>query len=486
MNNGKIFLWEPESLQGYSMGWSLETLVTRGLPDVAPPRSLNEFLDQISLLAHSSKSEWIGPSTFNSLDAYMAHFFDENTPKEQLMLQLEDFFQKLGELEVTISLDLVPRPRFKKDGCTQSVLDLINNSLMSVYQARLEEGSFEPRVYVNLYPETSWRSRVLDKCLKLSFLYGQPIYQNFITGTIRPMSLRPKPGKPDYNVTYLRLGGPLGNADDESVVGYACINLASLGAEARSEEDFFESVDEQVEVAVAGLDEKRARVEDRLRDGSMPYTGYFVDNLEWGFSVITLVGMNEALETLIDAPLSHVAGKAVTYKVLEHLLRKLEKIQAKNRHLYSLESYPSEIPGAKLLEQSNLSNQYLTAATELKPSHGDDLWDILEHEKKLHSMYTGGTLLQIHLDRGLDYNEGLKLLIQRTIKEFGYNYLAISPVFSLCPQHGYIKGDSVCPLCGGKAETYTRVDGKMMKTSELMDSLKEVYRQRVYCDIKNE
>ena len=210
-----------------------------------------------------------------------------------------------------------------------------------------------------------------------------------------------------------------------------------------------------------------------------------MENFDWGFSVITLVGMNEALESLIDAPMGHVAGKAVTYKLLEYILRKIETVQAETGLLLSLEAYPSETAGAILLTEYETRHQTLTAATELKSSHGNDLWDALEHQKKYHSLYTGGTLQQIHLEQGLDYNDELMLLVKRTIENFGYNYLAITPVFSLCPEHGYVKGDNNCPICGSETTAYTRIDGNMTKVSQIPEPLKEAYWRRVYYDVKN-
>ena len=142
-------------------------------------------------------------------------------------------------------------------------------------------------------------------------------------------------------------------------------------------------------------------------------------------------------------------------------------------------------PGSILLDKYDSNYIYLTAATELKPNHGDDLWDILEHQKKFHSMYTGGTLQQIHLEEGLGFKEELKILVKRTLEIFGYNYLAISPVYSLCPEHGYLFGEDDCPECGLVTETYIRMDHKITRLSELSTQLKEAYRQRVYIDVKN-
>ena len=487
MNNGDIYHWGESTDKGYSIGWCLETLIQKGLPGLEPPQTIDELLGQILSLIKESGKEWAGPISINSFDNYLAPFAEIEKPsKQQFIDQIEHFFKEMSTgPEVTISLDLIPRPDFNVSEKTQVILDAINGVILDTYRSQMEKGVFEPNIIINLYPETSWESDYLNHWIELSYLFGQPTYQNFISGTIAPETLRPRNYSPLEDVTYLRLGGSIGNSENQQVTGYSCINLAKIGSESLSEEEFFELLDMQVDNAVEVLNEKREQVETRLNTRKMPLTAHLLDDIDWSFSVITLVGMNEALETVIDAPLGHVAGKAVTYKVLEHLLRKIERVHESTGNLFSLESYPSEHPGAVLLDEYDSDHPYLTAATELKPNHGDDLWDVLEHQKKYHSMYTGGTLQQVHLKEGLTYNEGLRILLKRTLEVFGYNYVAISPVFSLCPEHGYVKGENNCPICGTDTETYTRIDHKISKVSELSTPLKEAYRQRVYYDVKN-
>lgn len=486
MDNGSIYPWEKDIQRGYSIGWNLKTLISKGLPGSNPPKKIVDLLEQMKGLTNLSSHEWSGPITFNSFDNYLALFAaKENPSRKNFTDYVADFLQNINGRNVTITLDLISRPSFIKTEKTQVILNAINDVIHEIYESTLEKGIFEPRITINLYPETDWSLESLNNFLELSYLYGQPIYQNFITGTINPETLRPRKGLPDYDTTYLRMGGPAGDSEDQSVIGYCCINLAKLGSDARNEQDFFSLLDEKLDEAVFLLEQKREHVESRYRTGDMPLTKYFLDNLDRCFSVITLLGMNEALETLIDAPLGHVAGKAVTYKVIEHLLRRIEHIQYSKKHLYSLESYPSERIGSKLLKEYSSDYGYLTPGTELKPSHGDDLWDVLEHQKKYHSMYTGGTLQQIYLNEGLTYNYGLKLLIKRTVETFGYNYLAVTPNFSLCPEHGYIRENNICQICGKTGETYIRVDTDIMKLSDLPISLKEAHRKRVYYDVKN-
>ena len=486
MNKGNIYIWEPETDKGYSIGWNLQTLIEKGLPDSNPPQSSDQLLKQITELTKKTKTEWSGPVTYNSLDNCLVPFLAEEKPtKLHFIQQIEEFLEEIAKQPVTITLDLIPRPELKHVESHQIILDAVNDVLLQVYRSQMNKGKISPNIVVNLYPETDWTSKSLNSWLELSYLYGEPIYQNFITGTISPETPRPRKYKPEKEVTYLRLGGPNGDSEDQATTGYTCINLAKLGQEAKNEDHFFQLADQLIEEAVKQLKIKHEKIFTSFNNGDKPVTAHFMENIDWGFSVITLVGMNEALESLIDAPMGHVAGKAVTYKLLEHLLRKIEYIQEETGLLLSLESYPSETPGAVLLTEYESDHNSLTASTELNSSHGNDLWDALEHQKKFHSLYTGGTLQQIHLEHALEYNDGLRLLVKRAIENFGYNYLAITPIFSLCPEHGYVKGDNNCPICGEETKAYTRIDGKMTLLSRVHESLKEAYWRRVYYDVKN-
>jgi ribonucleoside-triphosphate reductase len=488
MNCGEIYTLHENKGQGYSIGWSLKTLIDKGLPKQKPPTTLQDLLEQIITLIINSSVEWIGPHTINSLDSYIADFVEkENLEIHTLRDLFVDFFQKIHEkkLQLTITLDLGYSSDFQNE--KRDTYDLINHVLQDISSLFMQKGIFEPYIVVNLYPETDWRISLLDSWLKLSYKYGQPVYHNFITGTIMPETLRPRENKPESENVYLRIGGANGNCEKQTVTGYVCINLAKIATEAHNESHFFELIEEKMVIVSNILIEKHRSIIDRFKKNGMPLTKWFIEDLSWSYSIISLVGTNEALEHVIDAPLGHIAGKAVTYKILESLLRKVEDIQIETGHLFSLESYPSDIPGALLLEEYETHQRFLTTGTELEPSHGSDMWDVLEYQKKFHSLYTGGTLQQIYLEKGPSYNQGLKLLLNRIIQNFGYNYLAITPIFSLCENHGYVLGNQEkCPKCRKKTETYTRIDTKIKPVSGLQPSLKEAFRQRVYYDVKNE
>ena len=44
--------------------------------------------------------------------------------------------------------------------------------------------------------------------------------------------------------------------------------------------------------------------------------------------------------------------------------------------------------------------------------------------------------------------EACKRLVRRALENFRLPYITITPVFSICPTHGYLSGEhEFCPLC---------------------------------------
>ena len=191
MNNGDIYIWEPTSTKGYSIGWNLQTLIDKGLPDRDPPQSSEQLLKQITEL--TKKTEWSGPVTYNSLDNYLTSYLAEEKPaKLHFIQQIEEFLEEIADYKVTITLDLIPRPELKQVENHQTILDAVNDVIQQVYRAQMNKGKLSPNIVVNLYPETDWTSKALNSWLELSYLYGLPVYQNYITGTISSETLRPR------------------------------------------------------------------------------------------------------------------------------------------------------------------------------------------------------------------------------------------------------------------------------------------------------
>jgi ribonucleoside-triphosphate reductase len=68
-------------------------------------------------------------------------------------------------------------------------------------------------------------------------------------------------------------------------------------------------------------------------------------------------------------------------------------------------------------------------------------------------MYTGGTVLHGFIGESMPSIEATKNLVRKIAENFKLPYFTITPTFSICPEHGYIKGrHEKCPAALGEAE----------------------------------
>lgn len=473
--------------KGLSIGINSTKLVLEGL-------DLKSYLGKIIETKQQLQQEWTNHITFNNFDTAAVELIKTEKPSvNKTMEEIDIFLTNLNKAPSNFITTLGFSTTSEKG---QEQIELFDRVFFRSLVKRNLQGYFRTIPLVNISSETDWESECIKEIIAYTFKFGTSILQNLKNGTIFPSDLDNTGKTPDPAINYSRPGGIQASPSQGGILGSVTINLPRLGYLSRDEEDFFHLLEKMIIVSQAALEQKREHMTGLLLDGELPETSKFVESLDWHFGAISIVGMNEALLNVIDAGVSHIAGKAVTYKLLEFMLVKIEELQNETGHLFSLEAHPTEMIGTLMALQdkekypdiqcSGQLSAYYTGATDLPPYHGDDLWDHFEHQKKYQSMYRGGTFIQINLDKGIDYQEECGVLLRRVFDEFGFNYLGVSPVFSLCDEHGYIYGEqSVCPVCGEKTTIYTRFDGYYQAFNKLGNGLKEVYRQRVRHDVKN-
>jgi ribonucleoside-triphosphate reductase len=470
--NGDIYIHKLDEIgKGYSSGWSVNKIEEK-----YNPRNLDEFLRSVLEHLRILKHEWIGPQSFNNIDLYTQKYTGHKS---------ELYYSFLRSLPTRTAFSINPQD-IRSEIFHRYFLESLENLLL--------KGVFHAIPIINIKDEIAWNSPMLNQYIAYCFKYGNAHFQNFLTGTITFDQLTEKPRTRDLSNVYLRQGSIVGNSDDRGILSISTINLPRLGYSSKSEDDFFSNLEKVLDVVIKASDQKRIYLEKRLKNGDLPVTEDYLDSFDWHYSVINLSGMNEALLRSIDAGTAHVAGKAVSYKLLEKILWTLEDHQEESGNMFSLESLPSEEVGSILAEKDSLKFPdmfdvepvYYTGSTNLPIDHGSDLWDWLEHQKKFHSIYTGGSIFQVILSEMISFRTECVLLIRKILEEFGYNYLKISPTFSLCEEHGYLKGHKeICNVCGKSTTIYTWIDGYLRSLSSLNQLLKEAYKKRVHHHIKS-
>ncbi len=221
------------------------------------------------------------------------------------------------------------------------------------------------------------------------------------------------------------------------VIGAITPNLPRAAHNVVNEEIFFQRVEKLIDSAIEGLEAKRTRLETDLKAGQLPITASMIDSFDDFFGAVCIVGMHEALLNLLGKGIESMKGKAVAYKIMETIQDRIEAYEKDTGHRFCLEAEPSGLASHHLAEldkvrfpdikTSGIEAPFYTRSTCLPVDYTDDLWDALEHQKKLQGMYSGGTIFNIALERGIMDPAECRMLVRRIFEGGQVPCLAVSP-----------------------------------------------------------
>ena len=219
-----------------------------------------------------------------------------------------------------------------------------------------------------------------------------------------------------------------------------------------------------MEIGRTSLEIKRKMLEQLTEQGLYPYSRHYLRGVKqrtghyWThhFSTIGLIGMHEACLNLLGMGIDHPDGKAFAIRTLKFMREVLARFQEETDHLYNLEATPAEGASFRLAkaDKERFSDiitsgtdaaPYYTNSTHLPVSFTDDLFEVLEHQDDLQTLYTGGTVVHIFLGEQLDDWRQARRLVRVVAENFHLPYFTLTPTFSICPVHGYIPGEH--PFC---------------------------------------
>jgi anaerobic ribonucleoside-triphosphate reductase len=275
-----------------------------------------------------------------------------------------------------------------------------------------------------------------------------------------------------------RGGGLFGSNPLTGSIGVVTINMARLGIESYTEQEFFDKLKSLIELASDSLEIKRQVLEKLTDAGLYPYSKFYLraSKEQFGqywhnhFSTVGLIGMNEACHYLLNCNIAEPKGQQFAIKVLEFMRKMLADCQEKTGNLYNLEATPAEGCSYSLWrkddEKFDLDVPFYTNSTQLPVDFTDDLWEALQHQEPLQSMYTGGTVFHVFLGEAMPDMQTVKKLLKKMC-QFKIPYYSFTPSFSICPEHGYLKGEQTrCPHCNSETEVYSRVVGYLRPVSQ--------------------
>jgi len=267
-----------------------------------------------------------------------------------------------------------------------------------------------------------------------------------------------------------RPGNMWGPGDNTGSIGVVTINLNRLGYEAKTEDEFLEKLKQYMMLARDSLEIKRKVIDRNLQNGLMPYTKTYLGTFANHFSTIGLCGMNEGCMNLLKKDIYTPEGKAFTIRIMNFMRELTRQFQIETNNLFNLEATPAEGASYRLAKLDRQiypdiitqgdKEPYLTNSTQLPVNHTDDLVKALEHQNDIQPLYTGGTIFHTFLGERMLDGKAAKTLVKKIAYNTKLPYFSITPTFSVCKTHGYIKGEVYnCPTCGTETEVFSRIVG---------------------------
>ena len=136
------------------------------------------------------------------------------------------------------------------------------------------------------------------------------------------------------------------------------------------------------------------------------------------------------------------------------------EFQEETGNLYNLEATPAEGTtyrfakedkkryGDKIIQAGMGKNIYYTNSSQIPVGLTDDPFEALTLQDELQTKYTGGTVLHLYMQERLSSTEACRKLVKNVITNFRLPYITVTPLFSVCPKHGYLSGEhEYCPKC---------------------------------------
>ena len=528
--NADIHIHDLSMLTGYCAGWSLKQLIQEGLGGIpgkitsAPASHLATLCNQMVNFLGIMQNEWAGAQAFSSFDTYLAPFVKkDNLTYDQVKKCIESFIYGVNTpsrwgtqapfsnitLDWVVPKDLAELPAivggkeqdFKYKDCKKE-MDMVNKAFIEV----MIEGDANGRGFQYPIPTYSitrdfdWSDTENNRLLfEMTSKYGTPYFSNYINSDMEPSDIRSMCCRLRLDLRELRKksGGYFGSGESTGSVGVVTINMPRIAYQSKNEEEFFKRLDRLMDISARSLKTKRTVITKLLDEGLYPYTKRYLGTFANHFSTIGLVGMNEAAlnAAWIKKDMTSSEAQEFTKKVLNHMRERLSDYQEEYGDLYNLEATPAESTSYRfakhdkeqfpdIVTANENGTPYYTNSSHLPVGFTSDIFDALDIQDELQTLYTSGTVFHAFLGEKLPDWKAAAALVKKVADNYKLPYYTLSPTYSICKDHGYLAGEQyVCPICGGKTEVYSRITGYYRPVQNWNDGKSQEFKDRKVYDI---
>ena len=531
--NADIHIHDLSMLTGYCAGWSLKQLIKEGLGGItgkitsSPARHLSVLCNQMVNFLGIMQNEWAGAQAFSSFDTYLAPFVKvDNLSYAEVKKCIEAFIYGVNTpsrwgtqapfsnitLDWTVPNDLAELPAIvggkEMDFCykdCKAEMDMINKAFIET----MIEGDANGRGFQYPIPTYSitkdfdWSDTENNRLLfEMTAKYGTPYFSNYINSDMEPSDVRSMCCRLRLDLRELRkkTGGFFGSGESTGSVGVVTINMPRIAYLSKTKEEFYRRLDKMLDIAARSLKIKRTVISKLLDEGLYPYTKRYLGTFNNHFSTIGLIGMNEVglNAPWLRADLSEKKTQEFTKEVLNYMRERLSDYQEQYGDLYNLEATPAESTTYRLAKHDKKKwpdiitaghegdTPYYTNSSHLPVDYSADIFDALDIQDELQTLYTSGTVFHAFLGEKLPDWKAAASLVRTIADNYKLPYYTLSPTYSVCREHGYLAGEQkTCPICGAKTEVYSRITGYYRPVQNWNDGKTQEYQNRVTYDIEH-
>ena len=530
--NADIHIHDLSMLTGYCAGWSLKQLITEGLGGItgkitsAPAAHLSVLCNQMVNFLGIMQNEWAGAQAFSSFDTYLAPFVKvDNLTYSEVKKCIESFIYGVNTpsrwgtqapfsnitLDWTIPNDLAELPAiiggkemaFRYKDCKKE-MDMVNKAFIEI----MIEGDANGRGFQYPIPtysitkEFDWSDTENNKLLfEMTAKYGTPYFSNYINSDMEPSDVRSMCCRLRLDLRELRkkTGGFFGSGESTGSVGVVTINMPRIAYLSANKDEFYKRLNRMMDVSARSLKIKRGVIGKLLNEGLYPYTKRYLKSFDSHFSTIGLIGMNEVglNANWLRADMTEKKTQDFSKEVLNHMRTRLSDYQELYGDLYNLEATPAESTTYRLAKHDrkkwpsiktagNAGDvPYYTNSSHLPVDYSRDIFDALDIQDELQSLYTSGTVFHAFLGEKLPDWKAAANLVKTIADNYKLPYYTMSPTYSICKEHGYLAGEvAQCPVCGAKTEVYSRITGYYRPVQNWNDGKLQEYKNRTEYELE--
>ncbi|RXM45013.1 ribonucleoside triphosphate reductase [Flavobacterium sp. YO64] len=438
-------------------------------------KAIRSFVYNLNVPARWGQS----PFTNITLDWTAPDDLKEQIPtrnNEHLFLTANDpiLIKKANERGVTTLTNL-------KYADFQEEMNLINKAyytIMTEGDANGQPFTF-PIPTVNITEDFDWEGKNVDLLFENTAKIGSSYFQNFIGSQYildengnrieNPEAYKPNAVRSmccrlqlDLRELLKRGNGLFGSAEMTGSIGVVTINMARLGYLHKGNIiKLFYHLDELLQKAKSTLEKKRIFIQKMYDRGLYPYTQRYLEHFRNHFSTIGVNGMNEMVLNFTDGKQDITTNSGIHFatEVLDHIRSRMKEFQEETGNLYNLEATPAEGTTYRfakedkkrfpeILQAGQNNNIYYTNSSQIPVDHTEDPFEALLLQDELQCKYTGGTVLHLYMREKISSPEACKNFVKKVLTNFKLPYITVTPIFSICPIHGYLNGEhEYCPKC---------------------------------------